>query len=165
VLDRYTELQQRYAHVYLDEPEIVSTRLALDMPAREMDKLHALLINSAVLINIYSTLNLEAAIVDIPIVNVSFNGYGGKHTNVRQNVALDEVQPHNQRVLRSGGVALVRSETELIEAINAYLRDPSLHGAGRRAIREQECGPNPGRAGRALGETLARLAGRDGDPL
>jgi hypothetical protein len=153
-LDRARALAQRYRWIVLDEPEIVSTALALDMPATEMDKLVALLNHSSVLINIYSTLNLEASIVDTPCVNVAFNGERGT-TSIRANVALDEAQPHNQRIVKSGGVALVRNEQELIEAINAYLTDPSRHADGRRRIREQECGVCPGRAGEAIGETLA----------
>lgn len=156
-LQRARELAARHRWVTLDEPAIVSQQLALDMAATEMDKLVALLRNSSVLINIYSTLNLEAAIVDTPCVNVSFNGKEGYGLTVRRNVALDEAQPHNQRIVQSGGVAMVRNETELIAAINAYLRDPSLHREGRRRIREQECGPYPGEAGRAIGLAVSRL--------
>jgi hypothetical protein len=159
VLARTRELQRQYKHVYIDEPEIISTKLPLDMPQAEMEKLAAILRHSSVLVNIYSTLNLEASIVDTPIVNVSFNGYGRVKTSPRCDVALDEVQPHNQRIIQSGGVTVVRGEGELIGAINAYLKDPSLHREGRRRICLQECGPNPGTAGRAIGETIASLMG------
>ena len=157
-LERARALQQKYRWVRIDEPQIISTQLALDMPTDEMDKLVGILRYSAALINIYSTLNLEAAIVDTPCVNVSFNGTSAP-TTVRCDVALDEVQPHNQRVVQTGGVAMVRNEAELIDAINAYLRDPSLHREGRRRIRDQECGRYPGAAGEAIGTTIAELAG------
>ena len=156
-LNRARALADRYKSVILDEPEIVSTQLALDMPRAEMDKLVGILNYSSVLINIYSTLNLEAAIVDTPCVNVSFNGLAGGATSIRANVALDEVQPHNQRIVTSGGVAIVRNEREMIDAIAAYLVDPSRDAEGRRRIRDQECGVYPGRAGEAIGETLANL--------
>ena len=153
------ELARRYDHIHINRPEIISTRLPLDMPRREMDLLAAVLRHASVLINIYSTLNIEGAITDTPTVNVSFNGYGTRKPHPRQDVAIDEAQPHNQRIVRSGGVAMVRSEAQLIDAINAYLTDPSLHAEGRARIRRDEGGPNPGTAGRAVGETLARLVG------
>ncbi|MDQ3069605.1 MAG: hypothetical protein M3R55_07750 [Acidobacteriota bacterium] len=155
-LERARDLARRYRCITIDEPQIVSRTLALDMPHDEMNKVLAILKHSSVFLNIYSTMNLEAAIVDTPCVNISFNGTEGS-PDLRKNVALDEVQPHNQRVVQSGGVAMVRSEAEMIDAINAYLRDPGLHREGRRRIRERECGRYPGTAGVAVGETIARL--------
>jgi hypothetical protein len=157
-LDRARALAARYPWVILDEPAIQSSTLALDMPSAEQHKLHALLAHSAMLINIFSTLNIEAAIVDTPCVNVTFNGTGAP-TSIRCNVALDEAQPHNQRIVRSGGVAMVRSEPELIAAINAYLADPTRDAQGRARIRETEAGLYPGRAGEAIGRAIATEVG------
>jgi hypothetical protein len=159
-LERARALVARFPNVKIDEPEIVSRTLALDMPTQEMDKLVGIVRHSSVLINVYSTLNLEAAIVDTPCVNVSFNGGEGGAVSIRADVALDEAQPHNQRIVKSGGVAVVRDADALIDAINAYLKDPGRDRAGRRLIREQECGAYPGRAGEAIGDVLADLATR-----
>ena len=120
-----------------------------------MYKLTAIFQNSAMLINMFSTLNLEASIFDCPIINVCYNGYQvGKPVDIRQDIAIDEIQVHNQRLLRYGALSLAYNEDELHQAINQYLEHPKLHKAQRKHLCENECGPNPGKAGGEIAEQI-----------
>ena len=149
----------------IDRPAMIDGDLNLLMPDSEIPKLAALLKHSSVVVNQFSTLNLEASIFDTPTVNAAFN-VGRKRPIgakvARYNIHYDEVQTHNQRVVNSGGTSVAHSADELIEQINRYLEDASLDAEGRQRMVANECGANLGRAGRAVGQTiLASLGVRD----
>ena len=80
---------------------------------------------------------------DLPTVNLAvaagFDPADRGHS--RQDISIDYVQTHNQRVIQTGGVRNAFSMDELIGAVNDYLRDPSLDAEGRAEIREVEAGP------------------------
>jgi len=145
----------------VDYPSIEDGRLNLFMPDSEIPKLASILKNSDVVVNMFSTLNVEASIFDKPTVNVAFQ-FDHKRppgTKIaRFNIYYDEIQTHNQRVIRSNGTTVAHSVEQLIEQINQYLQNPHLHAAGRKQIVANECGGNLGRAGRAVGQTILRVA-------
>lgn len=141
----------------IDRPAMIDGDLNLLMPDSEIPKLATLLRHSEVLVNQFSTLNLEASINDTPTVNVAFNIGRKRPTGfkvARYNIHYDEVQTHNQRVVDSGGTSVAHSSDELIEQINRYLENASLHADGRKLMVANECGVNLGRAGRAVGQTI-----------
>jgi len=146
----------------IDRPAMIDGDLNLLMPDSEIPKLATLLRHSEVVVNQFSTLNLEASIYDTPTVNVAFNIWRKRPTGfkvARYNVHYDEVQTHNQRVVNSGGTSVAHSADELIEQINRYLENASLHSDGRKRMVANECGVNLGRAGRAVGETILDSVG------
>ena len=146
----------------IDRPAMIDGDLNLLMPDSEIPKLATLLRHSEVLVNQFSTLNLEASINDTPTVNVAFNIGRKRPTGfkvARYNIHYDEVQTHNQRVVDSGGTSVAHSADELIERINRYLEDASLDAEGRQRMVAGECGVNLGRAGRAVGQTILDSVG------
>lgn len=159
--------RDRYPHVRYAVPEVLSRKLVLDMPASEMRDLDEMLRYSDVLVNLFSTLSIEAAICDLPVVNVVFDGReSGPRLNAvgdpYRPIAIDEKQVHNRRIVESGGVSMARDPSELVDMISAYLADPGLHREGRAAIVDREAGPNRGRAGESVaGVALSLLRDRD----
>ena len=128
------------------------------MPKEEIDLLASILKHCAVIVNMFSTLNLEASIFDKPIVNVAFEGTNcNGQKKARYNIAMDEAQTHNQRVVQSGAVQIVRSPEELIEGINQALENPKMNQEARRSIVEQECGPFPGTAGKNIANHILHM--------
>ncbi|MGH7831926.1 MAG: hypothetical protein ACREP8_17320, partial [Candidatus Binatia bacterium] len=103
------------------------------------------------------------AIFDLPSINVAIRGgfRAADEMKSRQDIMIDYVQSHNQRVIRTGGVRTVFSMQELFEAINGYLENRRLDAEQRVTIRENEVGPFPGRAGEIIGGHLGRLALRE----
>lgn len=163
-LEEWDELMARHGgeRLSVDFPEIIPGDLNYFMPDSEIEKLASLLRHSAVVVNMFSTLNLEASIFDVPSVNVSFE-YGHKRPPgkkiARFNIAYDEIQTHNSRVVLSGGTSVAHSSEELLAQVKAYLDEPSLHAAGRKKIVENECGRNLGSAGRAVGRRILETIG------
>jgi len=145
----------------IDYPTMIDGRLNFFMPDSEITKLASILKNSDVVVNMFSTLNIEASIFDTPIVNVAFQFDSKRPLGAkiaRFNIHYDEVQTHNQRIVRSNGTTVAHSVGQLIKQINQYLQNPHLHAAGRKQIVANECGSNLGYAGRAVGKTVLRVA-------
>ena len=157
VLDEYERLRTRYPFVHFDTPQVLSKRLSLDTPWSDMVRLGSLLQHADVLVNIFSTMALEASIFDLPTIHVAFEGDPRRKTKPRHSIKIDEVQVHNQRVVQTGGVRVAHTPEELIEHINSYLTDGSHDASGRLQIKEQECGPFPGSVGRTVAEYLLSL--------
>jgi hypothetical protein len=143
--------------VVINEPKIRTNRLSSDMAEGELQTLARLIRSSAVIVNIFSTLNLEGAIFDRPLVNVCFEDtapmYEGRVTP-RFDIEIDHRATHNQRLMKTGGVRMAHTPAEMVAAVREYLAQPSLDRDGRRRIVEQEIGPNHGHAGRFIGEVL-----------
>jgi hypothetical protein len=153
-IDELRRLVSGFSHVFLDVPETKSEKLGFDMPSSDMYRLRTMLENASVLVNQYSTLMLEASIMDVPIINAGLDTFNEKLQDVNSCV---EDYPHLRRIIAAGCATTARNEQELIKYINAYLSDPALNAIGRRAVRTDECGPNKGRAGAAIAECILSL--------
>ena len=168
----WEDLQAEYGGVCLtvDTPAAYDGNLNFFMPDDEIIKLGSLLKHSAVVINMFSTLNIEASIFDVPTVNAAFQFHHKRPPGdkmARFDLTYDEIQTHNQRIIRSGGTVVVHSAEKMIENIQYYLKNPTLCAGGRKRIVNSECRTNLGSAGKAVGETILELAGaaKTGDCL
>ncbi len=149
----------------LDVPEILPSRLGFLMPVSEIAKLGGLVKHAAVVVNMFSTLNIEAAIFDTPTVNVAFDlpekrPKGGKVE--RFDIRYDEVQDHNVRLTSTGGTRIARSPADLVREVRAYLAEPSRDAEGRRRIVARECGDLLGRSSETVAAQLLDAAKRGG---
>jgi hypothetical protein len=102
-----------------------------------------LLRHSNVVVCSASTVSVDAAILDRPVVNACYDGR-------RRRDFFDSVKrlffdrEHYQRVVRSGGVELAFDDDELVAAVAAALQDPSRGAEGRRRLVHDICGPVDG---------------------
>lgn len=106
------------------------------------------LLYSDVIINVASTVSIEAAIFDTPVVNVVYDGYQNRDYYESATRNYDFI--HYRNIMKTRGVRLARSHEELVGYINQYLRDPSLDREGRRKIVEQQCYKLDGTAGERI---------------
>lgn len=106
---------------------------------------------SDVVITTFSTMNIEAAIFDKPIINIAFDGYQKLPYN--RSVAQYRDYAHLQPIVSSGGVRIVTDETELLEEIARSLKDPAWGREGRARIVDVECVFSDGRSS----ERIARF--------
>jgi hypothetical protein len=144
---------QSNGRVVVDDVRVKMHVGTYDIDAGEQERLKALILHSDVMVNFYSTQAVEAAILDRPIVNVSF----GTCRSVDLPARVIDTWDHYTRVLDTGGVARAYSEDALIDAVNRYLDDPTLDREGRQRIVDQEIPVNRGCAGRAIGEHIISL--------
>jgi hypothetical protein len=93
--------------------------------------------HSDVVINVASTIAIEAAIFDTPIVNFSFDGEQPEpfSRSARRYYRFT----HYQNITRHQAVRVAATPEELTTHVRAYLRDPSLDREGRRRVALEQC--------------------------
>jgi hypothetical protein len=106
-----------------------------------------------VVVNLSSTVSIDAAIFDTPVVNLDFDPEPGQPNQHLIN-DINHLWSHFKPVAESGGVWLTTNYDETVGAVRAYLADPSLHRGKRRWMAEYVCGYLDGRCGERVGQAI-----------
>ena len=140
--------------VYLDMPR-GATGLAADYTPDGIAHIAQLLDASAVTINVASSISIDAAIFDTPVVNLRFDAEPGRPylKSVRRQYDTD----HYRQVLRTGAVRLADSPEQLIDEVRRYLAEPSHERAERAGLVRSLCYRDDGQAGARVAEAIARI--------
>jgi hypothetical protein len=155
----YETLARRYPGIVaLDVPGVKSSGLQWALPPGEMVWLASLLHHAAVCVNVASTLAIDAALSDTPVVGVAFDGVARPPYERSIRRAYDYT--HYQPIVNSGGAPIAETFDALIAQVNAYLADPARDAAGRRRIAEEQAGRLDGQAGFRVAGAIARFARR-----
>lgn len=93
-----------------------------------------------VLLNMCSTISIEAAIFDTPVINV----------NLDKKLSIFYLYTHFSRIINTGGTRLAGTREELIDIVNMYLNDPGLDRNGRKKIVAEQCYYTDGFAGKRI---------------
>ncbi len=156
--ERIRRLAQEMPHVRVVEPVPLGGELGYysgeDMPEKASMMAHA-----DVFLTVYSTMVVEAAIHDRPIVSLCLDAPGGWNTERKYSLPLSRIGdwPTHQRFRRAGAGRVALDESALREAVNAYLEDPAADRSARRAFVEREVTFTDGSAGRRTGEWVRGL--------
>ncbi|MES1242677.1 MAG: hypothetical protein ABUT39_13765 [Acidobacteriota bacterium] len=111
------------------------------------------ILHAGAVINLASTLTLDAALCDRPVVNTAFDL--APERSFQKAIAQYYSQyDHYRTVVESGAVRLAGSPEELLAHVTAYLSDPGLEREGRRRVVDLWCGPVDGGSGRRLAAAL-----------
>jgi hypothetical protein len=108
-------------------------------------------------VNMASTMTLDFAIHDKPVVNVAFDTVNPPRFGVPYWEYYYRFE-HYRPVVELGAARFARSPEELAEHVNVYLDDPSLDWEGRSRFVELEVGCPIGRSAQAVLECLSRIA-------
>ena len=113
--------------------------------------------HSDLVINLSSTVTVDAAIFDKPIINLDFDPdpSGAYQELVRD---INHNWTHFKPIAESGGVWCVNNFDELAEAVRVYLRKPELHSEGRKWIAQHVCGFLDGKCGDRMAVAIAEFA-------
>ncbi len=106
-----------------------------------------------VVVNLSSTVTIDAAIFDRPIVNLDFDPAPGQ-PNQALVKDVNHVWTHFKPIAESGGVWLVNNPEEMFEAVRSYLARPDLHREKRRWIAEYVCGYLDGKCGERMAQAI-----------
>jgi CDP-glycerol glycerophosphotransferase (TagB/SpsB family) len=123
-----------------------------DPSKTDMVHLANTMLYSDVVINVASTITIDAACCDTPVVNIGFDGY-------QEKPYLDSVMKyydytHYKNIVRTGGVGIAKNKEELLKYINMYLENPKLDSAGRRRIVEEQCYYTDGQSGERVAKYI-----------
>lgn len=108
-----------------------------------------------IVLSIFSTMSLEAAVLDRPLAAVSFDGYRERpfHRSIRR-LALFE---HFQNVRKTGALPTAENFDELKRILKENLENPKLFGEERRVLRDRLCYKLDGKASeRVAGAILGK---------
>lgn len=161
--ERIYRLAQQYPHIHVVDPVPIGGELGYysgeDMPEKTSMMAHA-----DVFLTVYSTMVVEAAIHDRPIVSVCIDaprgwGYVRRFYLRKYSLPLSKIGdwPTHDRFRKSGAGKVVYSTTQLLDAINDYLIHPEADAEHRRSFIEREVVFTDGSAGRRTGEYLLSL--------
>jgi hypothetical protein len=108
-------------------------------------------------VNVASTMTLDFAIRDKPVVNVAFDVASPPPFGLPlwdHHYQFEHYRP----VIELGAARFARSPVELEAHVNAYLADPSLDREGRRRLLDLQVGRPIGSSCRLIAETLERIS-------
>lgn len=131
------ELTRKYPHIHIVEPREMPGDLER-YAGEDYPEKASMMAHCDVLVTLYSTMVVEVAIQDKPVVNACLpteEGYGEDFW-----VPILEVPtfPTSKRVNASGAGRLATSKDELKRTLSAYLLDPTLDAEGRQQFLLQE---------------------------
>lgn len=151
-------LEQKYPHVHVVRPVALGGSLGY-YGGEDMDEKSSMMAHSDVFVTVYSTMVVETAIHDTPIVAAVIDTPGGWNEKGKFSLSLKEIGdwPTHQRFRRARAGRVAGNETELRAVLNAYLQDPSLDAAERRAFIEQEITYTDASAGRRTAEFILKV--------
>jgi CDP-glycerol glycerophosphotransferase (TagB/SpsB family) len=109
--------------------------------------------HSDVIFNHASTVTIDAAVFDTPVVCVGFDWF--EDQPYAQSTRRFYAQDHYRKLAATGGFRLATSRRDLLIRLRAYLDDPSLDRDGRKAIVKQQCHYSDGRSAVRVAQLIA----------
>lgn len=159
--------EPRHYEKYAGRPHVVVEKVFRHTDARSGDGMEVdfmmentrhlanTLRHSDVVLNVASTIAIEASIFDTPVVNIGFDGQPDSGASLTE---WHYGSTHFQKVVRSGAVRIARSRAELADLINMYFSEPSTDAEGRSRIVAEQCEYTDGRsAQRVAAEIISQL--------
>ena len=155
------KLADELPHVHLVEPVPLGGELGY-YSGEDMPEKTSMMAYSDVFLTVYSTMVVEAAIHESPIVSVCIDNPGGWNQPGKFSLALSEIGnwPTHQRFRLSGAGVEVQDYPSLRAAVNHYLRDPHADLEKCRQFIRDECTYIDGTAGKRTAEYLLSVIGR-----
>lgn len=151
-------LAERHPHVHVVEPVPLGGSLGY-YSGEDMPEKASMLAYADVFVTVYSTMVVEAAVHQTPVVSACIDSPQGWPRNFTLPLSKIGDWPTHARFRDSDAGRVAYDADQLREAINFYLRQPDANLAARRAFIEREVTYTDGSAGRRTGKYLLSLAG------
>jgi CDP-Glycerol:Poly(glycerophosphate) glycerophosphotransferase len=106
-----------------------------------------------VVVNLASTITIDAALCDRPVISIAFD----PDPEARYQQWIDRYHneyEHYQTVLQCGAARVAHSQPELLELLQTYLQNPELDREGRKSLIDLWCGNADGRASWRLASAI-----------
>lgn len=156
--NRVRELVKRTKNVHLVEPVALGGELG-HYSGEDMPEKASMMAHSDVFLTVYSTMVVETAIHERPIVSVCIDAPGGWNEPGKFSLSLSEIGewPTHERFRWAEAGRVAMNEEQLCEAVNRYLRDPQADAEKRRKFIQDECTFTDGNAGKRTGDWIFGL--------
>lgn len=156
--NRVRDLVRSLPYVHLVEPVPLGDGLSY-YSGEDMPEKSSMMAYADVFLTVYSTMVVETAVHNRPIVSVCIDTPGGWDTHGKFSLSLAEIAewPTHQRFREAGAGRAAFNAEQVREAVNFYLENPHADEEARRKFIEREVTFTDGSAGRRTGEYLASL--------
>lgn len=149
-------------HVTIEKPfrstVTVADGLAIDVMPEHQRHLGDTLCHADVVVNVASTITIEACIFDTPVVNICFDG--PEEEPYERSARRYYKFTHYVNITNRGAVRVAQSPQEMVEAVARYLGDPALDAEGRHQVVVDQCQYTDGQsAARMVSAVLDELGG------
>lgn len=162
---RVFELEKKYPHVHVVQPVALGGSLGY-YGGEDMDEKSSMLAYADVFVTVYSTMVVEAAVHNTPIVAAVIDSPNGWGDPAKFSLSLREIGnwPTHKRFRDAKAGRVARNESELRDALNAYLRNPALDSAERRKFIEDEITFTDASAGKRTAQFILKVLENSGQP-
>ncbi len=154
-------LESKHPRVHVVMPVPLGGSLGF-YSGEDMDEKSSMMAYSDVMVTVYSTMLVETAIHDTPMIAAVIDTPGGWNTSKKFSLSLKEIGnwPTHQRFLSSGAGRVAEDARQLREALNVYLKNPALEHTERRAFVQREITFTDGSAGRRTAQYILEVLRR-----
>lgn len=156
--ERIQDLTTKYPHVHVVQPVPLGGSLGY-YGGEDMDEKASMMAYSDVVVTVYSTMLVETAIHDTPMIAAVIDVPGGWNVPKKYSLALKDIGnwPTHKRFRDAKAGRIAADEHELVEWINAYLENPRLDAAERGKFVAEEITFMDGTAGQRTAEFILSL--------
>ena len=156
--ERIFALEKQYPNVHVVKPVALGGSLGY-YSGEDMDEKSSMMAHSDVMVTVYSTMVVETAVHDTPIVAAVIDVPGGWNQPKKFSLSLKKIGnwPTHKRFRDAKAGRVVSNEKELCEVINLYLQNPSLDAAERRKFIEDEITFTDGTSGKRTAEFILKV--------
>ncbi|MGC1378275.1 MAG: hypothetical protein WA821_18735 [Anaerolineales bacterium] len=151
-------LEQKYPHVHVVRPVALGGSLGY-YGGEDMDEKSSMMAHSDVFVTVYSTMVVETAVHDTPIVACCIDVPGGWNVPGKFSLSLKAIGnwPTHKRFREAKAGRVATNASQLREILNAYLRNPQLDAAERMKFVEDEITFTDGSAGKRTAEFILKV--------
>lgn len=136
---RVFELEKKYPHVHVVQPVALGGSLGY-YGGEDMDEKSSMMAYSDVVVTVYSTMLVETAVHDTPMIAATIDVPGGWNKKNKFSLSLKEIGdwPTHKRFREAKAGRVAADENQLRETLNMYLRDRGVDSIERRKFVESE---------------------------
>ncbi len=152
------ELEKKYPHVHVVQPVALGGSLGY-YGGEDMDEKSSMMAYSDVLVTVYSTMLVETAVHDTPMIAAVIDAPNGWNKPNKFSLSLKEIGdwPTHQRFRQAKAGRVATNLPELKEALNLYLKDKTLDSSERRKFIENEITFTDAKSGKRTAEFILNV--------
>ena len=152
------ELEKKYPHVHVVQPVALGGSLGY-YGGEDMDEKSSMMAYSDVVVTVYSTMLVETAVHDTPMIAATIDIPGGWNHPRKFSLSLKEIGdwPTHKRFRDAKAGRVATNEKELCEALNMYLKDRTIDSTQRRGFIEDEITFTDGTSGKRTAEFILKV--------
>ncbi|HRK90384.1 MAG TPA: CDP-glycerol glycerophosphotransferase family protein, partial [Anaerolineales bacterium] len=155
---RVFDLEKKYPHVHVVQPVALGGSLGY-YGGEDMDEKSSMMAYSDVLVTVYSTMLVETAVHDTPMIAATIDVPGGWNKPNKFSLSLKEIGdwPTHKRFREAKAGRVASDEKKLLEALNLYLHDRSVDSVERKKFVENEITFTDSSSGKRTAEFILKV--------